>query len=502
MQSLQAFDPSPPVSWIELWSLREDTLVEEQPDDASLVLRSQWGDLHIPRPGAVLTEALRRMRLGPVQLQNVPGTEELAARVRLLAALRQLGGLVVRSIGAPDGEQPLLTVVPTATGARLDPAPVPEDRPLRLSRFAALRSTGRATLLESPLSPFRAVFTRPEVGWLITSLGRPVTLERAVERLPVPRPAATALLSHLIATGMVEVAEQPADTHDAVFPEDRDPALLPWSHDDLWFHWSSRPGPNDRQFGATYPLRGVQEEPPVRKPVPAGPRIALPRPGPGRPAWDVSLAEVLERRRSVRSHGPHHPTLRQLGELLHRSLRIRDDVPVLPDDARSPGEPRRTTSRPYPSGGACYELEFYLTVGRCAGLDRGVYYYEPLGHTLVRLASGERLDTALLSEAQTGTGMAAPPDLLLTMTARFGRVSWKYSGLAYALTLKHVGVVQQTLYLLASGMGLAGCALGTGTTSLSAEAFGLDWRVESAVGEFVLGSLPEGHDVCRADAGK
>jgi SagB-type dehydrogenase family enzyme len=211
---------------------------------------------------------------------------------------------------------------------------------------------------------------------------------------------------------------------------------------------------------------------------------------------------VLERRRSVRSHGPHRPTLAQLGELLHRSLRIRDESAVPAGGDGHPGGPARTTSRPYPSGGACYELEFYLTVGRCAGLEPGVYYYEPLGHALVRLASGEQHDAALLSEAQAGTGMAAPPDLLLTMTARFGRVSWKYSGLAYALTLKHVGVVQQTLYLLASGMGLAGCALGTGTTSLSAEAFGLDWRVESAVGEFVLGSLPEGHDACRADAGK
>ncbi|MDH6128044.1 SagB family peptide dehydrogenase [Kitasatospora sp. GP82] len=489
MQPVPPSDSSSPATWIELWSLREDILLEEQPDDDSVVLRSQWGDLHIPRPGAVLTEALRRMQLGPVQLENVPGTEELAARVRLLTALRQLGGLVVRSIGAPDGEQPLLSVVPTATGVRLDPVLVPEDRLLRLSRFAALRSTGRVSLLESPLSPFRAAFTRPEAGWLIASLGRPITLERAVERLPIARPTAVALLSHLVATGMVEVAEQVAQPHDATFPEDHDPALLPWSHDDLRFHWSSRPGPHDRQFGATYPLRGRQDQPPVLKPAPAGPRISLPRPDPGKPDWDTSLAEALDRRRSVRSHGEQGMTLHQLGELLHRSLRVRSTGDPLSADVLP-----QASSRPYPSGGACYELEFYLTAGRCEGLEPGVYYYEPLGHELIRLPSDERLGTALLSEAQTGTGMAAPPDLLLTMTARFARVSWKYSGLAYALTLKHVGVVQQTLYLMTTGMGLAGCALGTGNTSLSAEAFGLDWRTESAVGEFVLGSLPAGDE--------
>ncbi|GAA2150616.1 SagB/ThcOx family dehydrogenase [Kitasatospora kazusensis] len=493
MPPVQTSDASPAASWIRLWSLREDTLLEEQPEDGSVLLRSQWGDLHIPRPGAVLTEALRRMLLGPVQLENVPGTDELPARLRLLSALQQLGGLVVRSIGAPDGEHPLLSVVPTATGARIDPLPVPAERLLRLSQFAALRSTGRDSLLESPLSPFRAVFARPEAGWLIASLGRPVTLERAVERLPIARPTADALVAHLVATGMVEVAGPATEAHGAGFPEDHDPALLPWSHHDLRFHWSSRPGPHDRQFGATFPLRGRQDPPPALKPVPDGVRIPLPGPGPGAPGWDLPLSEALETRRSVRRHGADGLTLHQLGELLHRSLRVRATDPDTPPNGRL-----RTTSRPYPSGGACYELEFYLVVGRCAGLEPGVYYYEPLGHALIRLPARAQPAAMLLGEAQAGTGMAAPPDLLLTMTARFARVSWKYSGLSYALTLKHVGVVQQTLYLLSSAMGLAGCALGTGNTSLSAEAFGLDWRVESAVGEFVLGSLPEGDGAHRA----
>ncbi len=78
--------------------------------------------------------------------------------------------------------------------------------------------------------------------------------------------------------------------------------------------------------------------------------------------------------------------------------------------------------------------------------------------------------------------MSETPDVLLTMTARFARVSWKYSGIAYALTLKHVGVVQQTLYLLTTALRIAGCAIGTGDTERSARAFGLDWREESAVG--------------------
>jgi SagB-type dehydrogenase family enzyme len=62
--------------------------------------------------------------------------------------------------------------------------------------------------------------------------------------------------------------------------------------------------------------------------------------------------------------------------------------------------------------------------------------------------------------------------------------------MAYALVLKHVGVLCQTMYLVATAMGLAPCALGTGDSDLFAYATGLDYVAESSVGEFALGSRP------------
>jgi hypothetical protein len=47
------------------------------------------------------------------------------------------------------------------------------------------------------------------------------------------------------------------------------------------------------------------------------------------------------------------------------------------------------------------------------------------------------------------------------------------------------------MYLVATAMGLAPCALGGGDSDLFAQASGLDYLAESAVGEFILGSLPE-----------
>ena len=53
-------------------------------------------------------------------------------------------------------------------------------------------------------------------------------------------------------------------------------------------------------------------------------------------------------------------------------------------------EPERKTNmelawRPYPTGGASYELELYLTVDRATDLQPGMYYYAPKQHQLIRI---------------------------------------------------------------------------------------------------------------------
>jgi hypothetical protein len=48
----------------------------------------------------------------------------------------------------------------------------------------------------------------------------------------------------------------------------------------------------------------------------------------------------------------------------------------------------------------------------------------------------------------------------------------------------------QTMYLVATAMKLAPCALGSGNSALFAEATGVDRRADPAVGEFMLGTRP------------
>jgi SagB-type dehydrogenase family enzyme len=84
-------------------------------------------------------------------------------------------------------------------------------------------------------------------------------------------------------------------------------------------------------------------------------------------------------------------------------------------------------------------------------------------------------------------GAAAVPQILITIAARFDRVSWKYSSIAYSLILKDVGVLIQTLYLMATEMGLGGCAIGTSNIDLFAKMTGLEFHIEGPVGQFALG---------------
>ena len=143
--------------------------------------------------------------------------------------------------------------------------------------------------------------------------------------------------------------------------------------------------------------------------------------------------------------------------------------------------------RPYPSAGASYELELYLAVDKCEGLVPGFYHYDAGAHALVLIGARTQEFEALLMGAKFAMDAPAVPQILITIAARFGRISWKYSSLAYALILKDVGVLTQTLYLMATDLGLGGCAIGSTNIDLFAKMTGIELHVEGPVGQFALG---------------
>ncbi len=110
---------------------------------------------------------------------------------------------------------------------------------------------------------------------------------------------------------------------------------------------------------------------------------------------------------------------------------------------------------------------------------------------------GNELD-ALLMRAAFAIGAPAAPQIVITIAARFGRVSWKYASIAYALILKDVGVLIQTFYMIATEMGLGGCAIGIANIDLFAKMTGIEFHVEGPVGQFAIGRrgvAPDGPDL-------
>ncbi|MFD0776074.1 SagB family peptide dehydrogenase, partial [Streptomonospora algeriensis] len=407
--------------------------------------------------------------------------EELPAdeRTQLARILGRVRRLLAFSVQA--GGVELVRLEHTAADSGHAPEPVAPDARVRLSKFAACRSVGDRLVLESPLSKVRVVLVHPHARRLTAELG---AAQRVRDRYDDGMPAAAVdtLLAHLKGAGLIEEADASGG-----LPSEREPVLRQWDFHDLLFHSRIRSGRYDGPHGALYSYRGEIDPAPAVKPVPEGAAVEL-----YRPTWeettkdDPALTEALEARRSIRTYADEPLTARQLGEFLYRTARVRAHFVPGAD-----GEDE-AVSRPYPSGGRAYELELYLTVRRCDGVPAGVYYYDPVAHRLVLVNRGEQDREAMLRVASMATGLEAHPDVLITVTSRFPRLSWKYRAIAYATTLRHTGVLYQTMYLVATAMGLAPCGLGNGDADLAARVLGLEYLEEASVGDFLLGSRDPG----------
>jgi SagB-type dehydrogenase family enzyme len=457
-----------------------------------LVLDGPRSRLTLRRLSAGCLEALRRLAAGgqtvaaladAVRSGDGPGS--LARWYYHLEELARRGWLL---ISANAGGELLATLAPVVDSFSLTAGPLP-DRPHVLSRFCYLRRRGADFFLESPLSPVRIVVHDGRAAALIQALGKPATAGELAARVPsLPAEAAAALLALLARSGMaVAVGEE------GKAPEDADPVLLSWEFHDLLFHARSRVGRHDAPVGAMFPMVGRLPQPPALKPPAGVETIDLYCPDLEQLArQDPPFVQVQEQRRSIREYAAEPITARQLGEFLYRVARVKDcfamDVPTSHGPVRM-----EFAARPYPAGGSLYELEVYPVVNACQGLASGLYHYDAAHHRLERLAVRTAEVEMLLFDMAQATGIA--PDhmqVVLAVTARFPRLAWKYSMLAYALTLKHVGVLYQTMYLAATAMRLAPCGVGAGDSDLFARAAGIDYYAEPAVGEFLLGSRKEG----------
>jgi SagB-type dehydrogenase family enzyme len=381
---------------------------------------------------------------------------------------------IIRYTVALNGQR-LATLAPASAHFSFSPAPVNQKTNYVLSRFAYLHRDGQEMIMESPLSHGRITLHGPVATAIVSALSEANTLAALHEQFPDILPDVVSLFLEMLLGGGFACEVRPGET----YPEESE-ALTQWEFHDLLFHARSRLGRHGNPYGGTYRFYHKIEPLPAIKPVVSENTIPLYRPDmDALREEDFPFTLVLEERTSIREYAKEPITGRQLGEFLYRTARV---------EALLSREYQDLSRRPYPGGGALYELELYLTVHACRGMPSGFYRYCPEQHVLEKISDLTEATDAMLKDARGSAGLEDTPQVLITITARFQRLSWKYESIAYSLTLKNVGALCQTMYLVATAMDLAPCALGGGDSEIFARAAGLDYYVESSVGEFLIGS--------------
>jgi SagB-type dehydrogenase family enzyme len=351
-----------------------------------------------------------------------------------------------------------------------------------LSRFAYLRRRGNEMVLESPRAAALFRICDPQIAGVIAALSKPKKISWLRRQDGFPGMELLALLVDCQILFKIE-----AKSGDGLRASEGDENLVLWDFHDLLFHTHSTEGRQANPLGGLYPYAGVITPLPAVRPRWPGKRIDLREFSPAAPAAIPPFAKLLHQRHSTRDFDDQQPiTLAELSRFLDFTARVQSNWKSGLDFGDGGPEIEYTT-RPYPSAGSAYELELYLAVANCEGLARGYYHYDADGHALVPIEAHTQELDALLAAAEFAMDAPAPPQILITIAARFGRISWKYSSIAYSLILKDVGVLIQTLYLMATDMGLGGCAIGTSNIDLFARMTGIDFHVEGPVGQFALG---------------
>ena len=183
-------------------------------------------------------------------------------------------------------------------------------------------------------------------------------------------------------------------------------------------------------------------KPEIYKEYPNCKKIELPK---YQSVENLSLNDVIKRRKSIRNFSKKPMTLEQLSYLLWASTGIQ---------RIEQGYEFRTA----PSAGALYPIETYLVVNNIDNLEHGLYHYNIKNHILEELKNGD-LRKEITSSA-LGQSMCYSCSVVFVWTAIFPRSKWKYKERAYRYVYLDCGHIAQNLVLSAVNLGLGTCQIG------------------------------------------
>ncbi|MEG4110915.1 MULTISPECIES: SagB family peptide dehydrogenase [unclassified Microcoleus] len=445
--------------------------------EKDLILKAPYIDFNLNKLSPGIVAAIKVISTAGATetalTQLVVATDGSSALAKFYYYLEQfvILGLVYHTLEI-DGSA-IATAVPIATPYKWQLSETITDNNYQLSRFAYCHSEKSHLVVESPLSKAKIILKDWRSAALINELSQPKAISDLTKIPGISEATARLFLSFLLTAELLSSVNNNSSLEQSE-------TLTQWEFHDLLFHSRSRGGRHSNLIGKTFRFLGEIEPTPVLKAKPSNEIINLYKPDiDSLKQTDTPFTAILESRKTIRQHGEKPITVEQLGEFLYRSARLREIVPRDNMDC---------SNRPYPTGGACYDLEIYTAINRCENIEAGLYYYAPQEHQLCKISGKTKQVEALLKSAGLSVQIEVEPQILILLSSRFSRVTWGYESMAYSLILKHVGILYQTMYLVATAMNLAPSGVGGGNSELFAAAAGCDYFTESSVGEFILGS--------------
>lgn len=210
------------------------------------------------------------------------------------------------------------------------------------------------------------------------------------------------------------------------------------------------------------------------------PRLPLPAVDTGT-LEKAPLLETLQRRRSDRVFGAEPVQLADAATLLRIAA-----GPVAADGANAP-DVYQTVYKTSPSGGGRHPTDLYVYARAVEGVAPGVYHYDAGGAALERI--GGPVPAEDLVRACGDQPWVADAGMLIFYTSVIARNQWKYSSArSYRILLLDVGHLNQTVYLVATALGLKMTFSAAIRDEVVEDMVGCDPATEFAVGVAVVGT--------------
>lgn len=157
---------------------------------------------------------------------------------------------------------------------------------------------------------------------------------------------------------------------------------------------------------------------------------------------NISVEEVLTKRRSVRTYSNKAIPLHHISQLLWAAYGITND------------EGLRTA----PSAGALYPIKIYLAAYNITSLSPGIYEYVPHGHQLIKHKKGDFKKEMFFACLEQNMLLEAAA--VITYCVNYKKVSARYGNLANRFADMDVAHSSQNVYLQAEALGIGTCAVG------------------------------------------